>query len=213
MSAAGGASLASTGASGSAGAVSGSAGTAGTSGAAGGGGASGAAGAGGSIVDAGDDRPRGDASSSDVRADAVFVVDDASAGCNDVVNTAPVFDGRRVALGIPTPSGGTIVEGTYYETDYTIYTGPGGATGPEGMDHQITAVIAGPIVRIAYLMNGIQKRYTFTMTTSGTQTTWTFSCPPTQAPIVYGFDASPARIVLYITIDPTNQRTFTLTRQ
>jgi len=184
MSAAGGACVASTGATGSAGAASEGAGTTGASGAAGGGGASGAAGAGGSIVDAGDDRSRGDAALSDVRADGVFVVDDASAGCNDVVNTAPVFAGRMVALSIPMPSGGTIVDGTYYETDYTIYTGPGGATGPEGMNHQFTAVVAGPIVRVAYLTNGIQKRYTFTMTTSGTQTTWTFTCPPTQAPIV-----------------------------
>ena len=126
MSGAGGGSVASTGAAGSAGAASGGAGTTGASGGAGGGGASGASGAGGSIVDAG--------------VDAVFVVDDASAGCNDVVNTAPVFDGRKVALGIPMPSGGTIVDGTYYETDYTIYTGPGGATGPEGMNHQFTAV-------------------------------------------------------------------------
>src|SRR5262245_57815301 len=86
MGGAAGASLASTGSSGSAGA----------SGSGGGGGASGAAGAAGSVVDAGDDRPKGDAAASDVRLDAPFVVDDASAGCNDVVNTGPVFDGRKV---------------------------------------------------------------------------------------------------------------------
>jgi hypothetical protein len=109
--------------------------------------------------------------------------------------------------------GGTMVDGTYFETAYTIYTGPGGATGPEGMDHQLTAVLAGGMARIAFLTNGKQMRYTFKVATSGTETTWSFVCPGTQGAVVYGFDATPGRIVLYLTMDPASQRTFTLTRQ
>jgi hypothetical protein len=145
--------------------------------------------------------------------DGTFVVEDATAACNDVINVAPVIAGQRVAAALPTPHGGTIVDGTYIETAYTIYTGAGGAMGPEGMDHQFTAVIGGGTARVAFLTNGVQKRYTFRIETSGTQTTWTFTCPPTMAPIVYGFDASQTQIMLYITADPTNQRTFTLSRQ
>lgn len=88
----------------------------------------------------------------------------------------------------------------------------GGATGPEGMDHQLTAIIAGGVARVAFLTEGVQKRFTFSIATSGTRTTWTFLCPG-QGSIVYGYDAAPSWIVLYITSAPSNLRTFTLTRQ
>ena len=173
----------------------------------------GSAGAGGALVDGSDDVPARDAPTFDARADANFAIDDASAGCNDVVNVAPVIAGQIVAANLPTPMGGTMVDGTYFETAYTIYAGPGGATGPEGVDHQLTAILAGRTARVAVLANGVQKRYVFNIATSGTQTTWTPSCPPNQGPIPYGFDASAAQIVLYLTNDPTSLRTFTLTRQ
>jgi hypothetical protein len=182
-------------------------------------------GAGGSSSGAGGGTPDGprdppDVSVSDgpvndatTRTDVTSVIDDASANCNDLINTGPVIVGQKVATSIPSPRGGTIADGTYYETAYTAYTGPGGAVGPDGVDHQLTAVIAGATARVVVLGAGIQRRYVFSMATSGTTTTWSVVCPTGLSPIRYGFDASASELELYITSDPADLRSFTLTRQ
>src|SRR5258705_7806674 len=73
------------------------------------GGAGGATGTGGALVDGSDDVSARDAPS-ETRADANFTIDDASAGCNDVVNVAPVIAGQVVAASLPTPMGRTMVD-------------------------------------------------------------------------------------------------------
>jgi hypothetical protein len=147
------------------------------------------------------------------RSDVPSRFDDASVHCNDLINMAPVIPGQKVAAVLPTPRGGTIADGTYYETAYTLYTGAGGATGPEGVDHQMTAIIAGGMARVVVFGDVVQQRYLFNIATSGTTTTWNFLCPTGFTAIPYGFDATPSEITLYVPFDPANQRTFTLTRQ
>jgi hypothetical protein len=161
-------------------------------------------GAAGALVDA-DVRDQGTAAF-----DADFIVEDASAHCNDLVNTAPVIVGQKVAMDLPVPSGGTMADGTYYETSFTLYTGPGGETGPE-KEHQLTVVLAGRTAQVVQLYEGVQRRFTLSIENSGTMTNWTILCPRAGL-IPYGYDANATRIVMYVN-NATQKATFTLQRQ
>ncbi len=142
--------------------------------------------------------------------DADFVLDDASAHCNDLVNAAPVIVGQKVAMNRPVPSGGTMVDGAYYETSFTLYTGLGGETGPEN-EHQLTVILSGRMAQVIQLYQGVQRRYTLAIETLGTMTNWTILCPRSSV-IPYGYDASPTQIVMYVNT-ASQPASFTLQRQ
>ncbi len=52
--------------------------------------------------------------------------------CNQLQNCAPKVLVQDVAMSPPSPSGGTLVEGTYVLTDFTVYTETGGMMGMTG---------------------------------------------------------------------------------
>jgi hypothetical protein len=54
------------------------------------------------------------------------------AGCLSLENCGSKVNVTHVAQAPPVAAGGTVVPGTYVMTDYTIYTGAGGATGGAG---------------------------------------------------------------------------------
>jgi hypothetical protein len=55
-------------------------------------------------------------------------------------NVAPEVELNRVAMAMPAPIGGPIAGGTFFLTDWTQYTGPGGEVGPTGQKWKETQV-------------------------------------------------------------------------
>ncbi len=63
--------------------------------------------------------------------------------CGFGANVGSDVDVQQMASTAPTPTGGTIADGTYVLTSGTLYTGAGGATGPLGLTLKQTWHFAG----------------------------------------------------------------------
>jgi hypothetical protein len=99
--------------------------------------------------------------------------------CAPVPNNAPWVWHNQVAAPVPTFTGGTWPEGTYYETDLTIYTGVGGAAGPDGDGERATVVIKGNTSTLIVTTNGAPDRTgvsAMTFVVSGNQSIVTPIC-------------------------------------
>jgi hypothetical protein len=90
---------------------------------------------------AGDTEGGVDASARDSSVDAA--VADTGAACNDVVLTGVLVDRTGVNGDPPVGLGGTVVDGTYDLTGYSVYVGVGGVAGPTGITARGTIRIAG----------------------------------------------------------------------
>jgi hypothetical protein len=122
------------------------------------------------------DSPSGDASQGspgDAGGDAA----DGAVACNALANTATPVTGSQAAENPPALQGGAVVNGTYFLTNLTIYTGPDGPTGSTGMS-QTTIQISGDTIQVA--TNGTPGTRTemFTVAAGGTFSA-TDTCPDT----------------------------------
>jgi hypothetical protein len=97
--------------------------------------------------------------------------------CNDLVDDTPTVAAMTVAEAAPSPMGGTIADGMYALTAMTAYAGPGGSTGDLGITASVVMTIAGATMQQAGQINGQEKRYTSTFTTSGTTVMTMDTCP------------------------------------
>lgn len=106
--------------------------------------------------------------------------------CNMVANTAPTIGQQYAAGEPPAPTGGTIIDGTYFVTAATIFTADAGVTGPTGALIRQTNVIAGKTFEIA---SGSLSQ-TGSFTTNGTAIEIKINCPVgTPAPPFVTYDA------------------------
>jgi hypothetical protein len=135
------------------------------------------------------DGGRADASSG---SDA-FLGSDAIAGgeCNALVNGAPQVTANQVASVAPPATGGTLVDGTYFLTSVTIYTGFGGATGPTGSAESVTLQLASGIAQSVAGSSGSVSHETATLTpTSPTTLTASTTCPAPKTPTTLSYSAT-----------------------
>jgi hypothetical protein len=114
--------------------------------------------------------------------------------CNTIANDAPVIPVTQVAADPPAPQGGTILDGTYWGTSLTIYTGPNGPTGTTGT-FQTTALIQGSTVQL--VQTGTPARRTITLTPSDGGFTSVDTCPGTQT-AAGGYTATPTTLTFFL---------------
>jgi hypothetical protein len=124
------------------------------------------------------DGPSETSTSSDAGAGEASSGGEAAASCNDLVNAAPAVTIQQVVGDPPSPGGGAIVDGTYWLTGATIFTGASDPSGPSGTA-QTTIRITGTTMDVA--ASGSPPTRTLTLTTSGTSITATDTCPDTDA--------------------------------
>jgi hypothetical protein len=140
--------------------------------------------------------------------------DDAGPPCNTIANDAPVVNVTQVAADPPTPMGGTIVNGTYWQTSLEIYTGPDGPTGTTGTS-QSTALIEGETVQLVQ-SPGQPARRTITLTTADGGFTSSDTCPDSQSS-QGGYTATATTLTIFLPggTDDAGARTVveTLTKQ
>jgi hypothetical protein len=138
-----------------------------------------------------------DASDANDANDATSAVD---AGCNDLVYGAPELTINQSASNPPASTGGTVVDGTYNLSAYTVYTGPGGASGPGGLTLQSIVRIQGnAIERLVLDYSGIERRQSGTFvagTPLADDITITWTCG-SGAPEVGKYSASSSKFAFY----------------
>jgi hypothetical protein len=113
-----------------------------------------------------------------VESDANFV--DAKKACNTLdLGAAAAIPLTQVASQEPVAMGGTISDGTYLLTKFTIYTGPGGATGPLPLSLKVRRDLAGGTFQTVQDDGSNVRHFTATLTTTDTAFTETDTCPGT----------------------------------
>jgi hypothetical protein len=109
-----------------------------------------------------------------------------------------------VATAQPTPQGGTIGPGLYFETSFVRYESKAIATDAGiAAVHRLTAQIASDLtmmVAARALDTGIESRYFFRLEPQGNgKLRYTFLCPTGLGFTDYGYDAAPGTLTIYFT--------------
>jgi hypothetical protein len=130
--------------------------------------------------------------------------------CNTVGNTATTIDETQVAGALPTAeaAGGSFAPGTYFRTAATVYTGSGGATGPNGVTDKQTIVLsnasAGGGAFVAQSVQstngGADQRGTLMGTPSGTTVSLLITCPASGPFGAFPYTATATSFTLYNTL-------------
>jgi len=97
----------------------------------------------------------------------------AAAACNALIDDGPRVAFMTSGATAPTPTGGTIADGTYELTALTIY---GTGTAPNGMFSVVSQVTGNTMQQVGH-ENDVERRYTTTFTISGTTISTQDSCP------------------------------------
>ena len=101
---------------------------------------------------------------------------------------------------LPSPQGGTILDGTYYLTKIEIY--PGGQGDSPGLMHKTTLTISHTspttfVMETTAEVDGIDNRVNYSAEISGTSITFTATCPPGD-PFTDGYTANGAQFALIL---------------
>jgi hypothetical protein len=140
----------------------------------------GAADSGAAVADAGsssdgstkDAATTADTGAKDAGTDAV------ASGCNALVNSAPESTQSTIASAAPAATGGTIVDGTYFLTEFNLYDPAGSASAPEPSGLKVTLAIHGnEMDSIQTLPDDSSDTFAETFVVSGTDLNRTLTCP------------------------------------
>lgn len=134
--------------------------------------------------------------------------------CNDLVPTGQVVDRIGVVGEPPAGRGGTIVDGDYNLTDYTVFTGAGGVAGPTGITAKAAIRIAAGRLDEHYEFGGsgnpsvrsVSGTYAATAATFAT----TQQCPRSGVSGTLQYTANDPLLVL---TDPSTKEAFTFTKR
>jgi hypothetical protein len=129
--------------------------------------------------------------------------------CNTVAQIGNLVDKVSFPTQAPAPAGGTIVDGTYRLTEFSIYdpAQPGGVT---GVQIKATMVISNGTIEDVTFGAGGEARSNGTYSVSGTQMTTTTTCPLGKGSRTFGFTAAGAQLQF---IFPTSNEVLTFQRQ
>ena len=122
--------------------------------------------------------------------------------CNAVTNDAVAIGAQMVPAVAPSPTGGAVANGKYHLTDVTLYTGPGGGSGPIALSIQQTLMINGNTVDVIQSANGKVETATEMFTTSGTTASFTRTCPSAQPAATGQYSISGGTLVWFLQNDP-----------
>lgn len=135
--------------------------------------------------------------------------------CNDVVQTGQLIDRTAISGDPPVATGGTIVDGTYDLTEYSVYVGTAGSPGPTGITAKETARIAGGKIDEIREIGGTGKTTTVTTTSSvysvtGATFAETDVCPTGGGGRQLQFTANDPQLIL---TDLTTKEAFTFAKR
>lgn len=126
--------------------------------------------------------------------------------CNTLINAAPVVHEMTIEDNPPAPLGGTITDGTYYETSYLVYT-ESPSEKPSTTTHQLTAQIKGSILQVVFVDDAnTEQRVTLELRPNGTMLSEHQTCRTNTKFMmnnfdVLGYDASPTSFTIHLLQD------------
>ena len=135
--------------------------------------------------------------------------------CNDVVNTGQLVDRTGINGDPPVATGGTITDGTYDLTIYSVYVGTAGTAGPTGITAKATLRIAAGKIDEIIEIGGTGKTTTVATRSSvysvtGATFAETDLCPTGGGGRQLQFTAGDPLLTL---TDPTSKEAFTFTKR
>jgi hypothetical protein len=136
--------------------------------------------------------------------------------CASIANLAPRIEEQLVAQTLPAGTGGTIRNGTYFQTKLETYTDPGGPAGPTGVFHQQTVLISGAasgtltVRSVTVDRDAPAYHEIFSIAISGANMTANVECPLRTAPTTFQFTANGDEFFIII---PELKMVETFTRQ
>jgi hypothetical protein len=143
---------------------------------------------------------RADTSTADASTDA----SDSGGECNAVVNGAPESTSSSVKAAAPAPTGGTIADGTYFQTEFNVYDPSSNASAPSPSGLKVTLVIKGNLMEsVQELPDGSVDRFAETFLTSGTALNRTLTCPKSAPDLAAVYSVSGNTLTIYET-DPAS---------
>lgn len=122
------------------------------------------------------------------------------AGCNAVVNAAPVVQEMYVPSAAPNPGGGSIPDGTYFLTAASVYDPALDAGGPSGITYQYTSVVTAGTFQIVQAETGGASdggRYGGTFAIDGGGIVVTYTCGSTGNSSLNAIDSDGGLVTLY----------------
>lgn len=122
--------------------------------------------------------------------------DDTGGACNALSNDAPHITSTKSTAPLPTGTGGSVADGTYFLTSATIYAQPSAGS---GSDQQETIAIAGGKLDVVKL--GVTHpidRTSWSYATSSTTLTLTRTCPSSKTQ-TFGYTADATTLTTYET--------------
>lgn len=133
--------------------------------------------------------------------------------CTTRTNPAPAVMINQVATAAPAAQGGpAVVDGTYYITAATFYTGMGGATGPNGVTLSGTNYVTGPAYEYINQASNAAKpsMSSGTFTQNGTKIAIQQTCPTATLSPFTDYDSDGTNVTIYaLTTNPPQAITFT----
>ncbi len=149
----------------------------------------------------------GEASSGGVTESAAPAAPGDGSSCAALPNVAPEVPIVAVASAPPAAGGGPIANGTYDATTATLFTGPGGTSGPTGKHLQMTVRIDGGSATTA--VDGVTSEAAITL--DGTNLHSDSICPSKQA-YDTAYTATPTTLSIYV-VDSKGTRVYSLTKR
>lgn len=124
--------------------------------------------------------------------------------CNALVNAAPESTSATVKGTPPAATGGTIAEGTYYQTEFVLYDPSSDASPPAPGGLKATLVIKGNVMNsVIDVGDGVDKPFTETFTTTGTALDRQLTCPKVAPDLKATYSVDGKKLVVYET-DPNS---------
>lgn len=132
--------------------------------------------------------------------DAADSGSDAGGACNSVVNGGGDVQAASVKSAAPTATGGTIADGTYFQTEFNLYDPGSPAEAPAASGMISTLVIKGnSIESIIEFPDGSSETYSETFSVSGSKLMRNLTCPKTSQEPDAAYSVSGATFTIYET--------------
>lgn len=118
--------------------------------------------------------------------------------CNSVVNGAAESTSSTVKAAAPTATGGTIAEGTYFQTEFNLYDPTATASAPSPSGLKVTLVIKGGVMdSVQELPDGSVASFRETFVVSGTDLNRTLTCPKAKPDLKAVYSVTGTKLVIF----------------